>query len=114
MPTHGFLIEEGAKSVLWSSDTGPTARLWQIANSARNLQAVCIDTSFDNSLQEIADVSGHLTPQALEQELEKLDQKVPVLLHHLKPPCVELIRSEVGRLGNPDIEFLEQGKTYTF
>lgn len=114
VPTHGFLIEQNGKSVLWSSDTGPTVRLWQIANSARNLQAVCIDTSFDNSLQEIADVSFHLTPRTLELELEKLETKVPVLLHHLKPPCVDRIRAEVKQLGNPDIEFLEQGKTYHF
>ncbi len=114
VPTHGFLIEENGKSVVWSSDTGPTFRMWEIANRARNLQAVCVDTSFDNSLQEIADVSFHLTPRTLEQELEKLEVKVPVLLHHLKPPCVERIRAEVKQLRNPDVEFLEQGKTYEF
>ena len=91
VPTHGFLIEENGKAVLWSSDTGPTLRLWQIANRTRNLQAVCVDTSFDNSLQEIADVSFHLTPRTLQQELEKLEVEVPILLHHLKPPCVERI-----------------------
>lgn len=114
VPTHGFLIEQDGKSVLWSSDTGPTQRLWEVANNARNLQAVCVDTSFDNSLQEIADVSYHLTPRTLEQELEKLEAKVPVLLHHLKPPCVDKIRLEVKALKNPDIDFLEQGKVYHF
>ncbi len=114
VPTFGFLIQQDGKAVLWSSDTGPTLRLWQIANSTRNLQAVCIDTSFDNSLQEIADVSFHLTPRTLERELEKLEVKVPILLHHLKPPYVESIRSEVKKLGNPDVGFLEQGRTYTF
>ena len=114
VPTHGFLIEEGDRAILWSSDTGPTERLWEIANQTPNLEAVCVDTSFDNSLQDIADVSYHLTPRTLELELEKLDKKVPVLLHHLKPPCVKQIRTEVKALGNPDIDFLEQGKIYTF
>lgn len=114
VPTHGFLIQQDGKAVLWSSDTGPTLRLWQVANTVRNLQAVCIDTSFDNSLQEIADVSFHLTPRTLERELEKLEVKVPILLHHLKPPYVDRIRAEVKQLKNPDIGFLEQGKTYTF
>ena len=114
VPTHGFLIQQGGKSVLWSSDTGPTLRLWQIANTTRNLQAVCLDTSFDNSLQEIADVSFHLTPRTLERELRKLEVKAPILLHHLKPPCVDSIRQEVKQLGNPDIDFLEQGKVYQF
>jgi ribonuclease BN (tRNA processing enzyme) len=114
VPTHGFLIESGGSAVLWSSDTGPTRRLWEIANRARNLKAICIDTSFDNGLQEIADVSLHLTPNTLAIELEKLERRVPIMLHHLKPPCVERIHEEVAELGNPDIEFLEQGRVYEF
>jgi ribonuclease BN (tRNA processing enzyme) len=114
VPTHGFLIEQNGSSVLWSSDTGPTQRLWEIANRTPNLRAVCIDTSFNNSLQPIADVSYHLTPQTLEGELRKLEKRVPILVHHLKPPCVDRIREEVRKLGNPDIDFLEQGKEYSF
>lgn len=114
VPTYGFLIEKDGTAVLWSSDTGPTQRLWEVANRTSNLAAVCLDTSFDNALQNVADVSLHLTPQTLEQELEKLERRVPVLLHHLKPPCIERIRAEVRELGNPDIEFLEQGRVYNF
>ncbi len=114
VPTHGFLIEQDDKAVLWSSDTGPTHRLWEIANQTENLEVVCVETSFDNSLQDIADVSYHLTPATLATELEKLEKKVPILLHHLKPPCVEKIKEEVAAFGNPDIGFLEQGKVYTF
>lgn len=114
VPTHGFLIEQGDAAVLWSSDTGPTQRLWEIANQTRNLKAICIETSFDNSLQQIADVSCHLTPATLEIELRKLERRVPILLHHLKPPCIDQIKVEIARLGNPDLEYLEQGKVYHF
>lgn len=114
VPTHGFLIEQNGSAVLWSSDTGPTQRLWEIANRTPNLRAVCIDTSFDTSLQPIADVSLHLTPHTLQAELRKLERKVPVLLHHLKPPCVDRIHEEIRKLRNPDLEFLEQGREYTF
>jgi len=100
--------------VLWSSDTGPTQQLWEIANSLPTLNALCIETSFDNSMQEIADLSGHLTPRSLERELEKLERSVPVFLHHLKPPCVTAIRQQVSALANPDLEFLEQGRRYSF
>jgi ribonuclease BN (tRNA processing enzyme) len=114
VPTHGFLIEHDGAAVLWSSDTGPTRRFWEIANRTPNLKALCIDTSFDNSLQQVADLSLHLTPQTLEVELRKLERRVPILLHHLKPPCVGRIHEEVRRLRNPDLEFLEQGKEYRF
>jgi ribonuclease BN (tRNA processing enzyme) len=113
VPTHGFLIEQDGAAVLWSSDTGPTQRFWEVANRTPNLRAVCIDTSFDNALQQVADVSLHLTPRTLESELRKLEKRgVPILVHHLKPPCVAKIKEEVKQLRNPDIEFLEQGKEY--
>lgn len=114
VPTHGFLIEKDGAAVLWSSDTGPTHRLWEVANSTRNLAAVCLDTSFDNSLQQVADLSLHLTPRTLEEELRKLKVEVPVLLHHLKPPCIERIQREVRELANPAVDYLEQGRTYRF
>jgi len=114
VPTLRFLIEQDGVAVLWSSDTGPTQRLWEVANRTPNLKAVCIDTSFDNSLQDVADISLHLTPRTLEIELRKLQKRVPILVHHLKPPCVDKIHEEVRRLGNPDIEFLEQGREYRF
>lgn len=114
VPTHGFLIEQGGSAVLWSSDTGPTSRLWEIANRTPNLRALCIETSFGNAMQDVADVSFHLTPRTLAVELEKLERKVPILLHHLKPAYLDAIRAEVRALGHPDVEFLEQGKTYRF
>jgi ribonuclease BN (tRNA processing enzyme) len=114
VPTHGFLIEKDGAAVLWSSDTGPTQRLWEVANTTRNLQAVCLDTSFDNSLQRVADLSLHLTPRTLQEELRKLSVDVPVLLHHLKPPCIARIHEEVRALGNPSVDFLQQGRVYRF
>jgi ribonuclease BN (tRNA processing enzyme) len=114
VPTHGFLIEENGAAVLWSSDTGPTQRFWEVANRTPNLRAVCIETSFDNALQPIADVSLHLTPRTLVEELRKLEKKVPVFIHHLKPPCTARIREEIRQLKNPDVQLLEQGKEYRF
>ena len=64
------------------------------------------------SMQKVADISFHLTPRTLALELEKLERRLPILLHHLKPPCVEQIRIEVQALNNPDIHYLEDGKTY--
>lgn len=114
VPTFGYLIEQDGVSVLWSSDTGPSVRLWEIANAAPGLAAICLDTSFDNSMQRIADLSMHLTPQTLAAELEKLQVDAPVLLHHLKPPCIEKIFNEVQALQKPKVGFLEQGRVYEF
>ena len=114
VPTFGYLIEKDGAKVLWSSDTGPTRRLWEIANSIKDLAAVWLEVSFDNRLQPIADLSLHLTPQTVAVELRQLKRRVPVLLHHLKPTCADRIREEVKALGNPDVDFLEQGRIYNF
>ncbi len=114
VPTFGFLIEDDEGAVLWSSDTGPTRRIWEVANATPRLQAVFVEVSFDDSLQQLADESLHLTPSTLGRELEKLDVDVPVFLHHLKPAREERIRKEVAALGHGSIDFLEQGKTYDF
>lgn len=114
VPTFGFLIEENGGAVLWSSDTGPTVRLWEIGNLTRHLEAVFIETSFDNDRQRIADISYHLTPQTMRGELSKLDRSLPTYLHHLKPPCVPIIRRQVEALELPRVEFLEQERVYEF
>jgi ribonuclease BN (tRNA processing enzyme) len=114
VPTHGFLVERGSVAVLWSSDTGPTKRLWEIANSIPNLAAIFLETSFDNTMQRVADRAQHLTPHTMLAELSKLQHEVPIILHHLKPPCVDRIRLEVEALGRPDVSFIEQGRTYEF
>ena len=114
VPTHGFLIEHEGAAVLWSSDTGPTDRFWEIANRTPNLQALFIDVSFDNEMQKVAEDSGHLTPRLLEEELAKLDSSVQVFLHHMKPFCIDAIEREVAALERPGLGFIEQGKTYSF
>ncbi len=112
VPTYGFLIEDGRSAALWSSDTGATVRLWELANETPKLRALFVETSFDNARQRLADVSLHLTPRGLGRELRKLQRRVPVVLHHLKPPCVEAIRGEIAAMDLPEVELIEQGRTY--
>ena len=83
-----------------------------MANQTVKVEAICVETSFDNSMQEIADRSFHLTPMTLRRELGKLERPFSILLHHLKPPCLGEIRTEIARLKDPNLHFLEQGKTY--
>jgi ribonuclease BN (tRNA processing enzyme) len=114
VPTFGFLIEDGRSALVWSSDTGPTKRLWEVANAAAGLKGVWVDVSFENALQPIADVSGHLTPQTLAAQVQQLEADAPVALHHLKPPSVARIREEIAALGQSRLGFLEQGGIYRF
>jgi ribonuclease BN (tRNA processing enzyme) len=112
VPTTGFLVEDGEGTLAYSSDTAPTDRFWELVNKARNLKAVIVETSFPNDLQELANVSGHLTPQTLDTELRKLKRDVPVLLYGAKPRHLARIHAEVRALRRRRVAFLVQGKTY--
>ncbi len=115
VPTHAYLVEDASGSVLFTSDTGPTEEVWQVANRAANLRAVIVELSFPNRLQRVADVSLHLTPATLASELAKLTRDVPVYLYHFKPPYVDELRAELAatRLPHP-AEELRQGDVYRF
>lgn len=115
VPTHGYLVEDGQGAALFTSDTGPTEEVWQVANRTENLRAVIVEVSFPNRLQAVADLALHLTPQTLAMELAKLRRTVPVYLYHLKPPYLEELREELARTAFPHpVEELRQGEVYTF
>jgi len=114
VPTTGFIVEDKRGTIAFSSDTGPTQRFWEVVNGIKNLKAVITETSFPNELQDLARISGHLTPATLEQELKKLKKDVPVYLYGGKPKHLKTIRKEVKALKRKGLRILEQGQTYKF
>ena len=54
-------------------------------------------------MSEIADVSKHLTPATLRQEMRKFPAAVPVNLYHMKPPTLPQLRADVAALSDPRI-----------
>ncbi len=115
IPTVGFLVEDSSdSSILYTSDTGPTDRVWQVASSQANLKAVITEVSFSNDVGTLAHASGHMTPDILATELKKLTQEARVLITHTKPGHVSRIEAELKQLNLAGVEFIEQNKTYTF
>jgi ribonuclease BN (tRNA processing enzyme) len=116
VPTHGYLVEEEeGGAVLFTSDTGPTEEVWEVANRTAKLRAVIVEVSFPSRMQQVADVSLHLTPTTLAGELAKLRREVKVYLYHLKPAYVTELRDELAATRFPHpVEELRQGDTYTF
>ncbi len=115
VPTFGLLLRQGGSSVIFTSDTGPTERIWEVANTTEDLAAVITECSFPDRLRHVADVSLHLCPSLLALELAKLTRRVPVHLYHLKPPYVEEIRDELARTPLPHpVTELEQDRRYHF
>ena len=114
VPTAGFIVEDKKSAIAFSSDTGPTHRFWELVNGLKNLKAVITETSFPNELQDLAQISGHLTPATLDLELDKLERDVPVYLYGGKPKHLKAIKKQVTALKRKRLALLEQGRTYRF
>lgn len=114
VPTAGFIISDGKSSLLYTADTRPTERIWKEAKKMKDLKAVLIETSFPNRLQNLADVSGHLTPKTLSQEVAKSGLKVPFYVFHIKALFAKEIRQEIAALKNSRIRLAREGARYTF
>ena len=84
--------------VLFTQDTGPTERIWQVAKKRKNLRAIFTEVSFPNELARLARQSDHHTPQSLSREIPKMPEGVRILLGHLKPFYQEKLRQQIQEI----------------
>lgn len=110
----GYVISDGASSILYQGDSGPTTELWHLANRTAKLDAVIVETSFPNRLRDHAIICGHLTPEMLRAELSQLKVPTSVYAQHMKPQYFSEIVGELAALSDLPVLPLDQGKTYIF
>jgi len=113
VPATGFIIHNGETGFVYTGDTGPTERLWKAAREMRGLKALIVETAFPNRMAPLARTSGHLTPEMLQREIDKMPPDVPVWIFHIKPQLYEETAEELAKIDPTHIHILEQGKTYT-
>ncbi len=115
VPAVGYLVKRGKRAIIYTGDTGPSDQIWEVANQKPELKALLIETSFPNRLSEVAQKSGHLTPRLLKAELAKLQRlDLTILLAHMKPQYLPLLRKEIKQIPYPRISLLRQGARYYF
>ncbi len=114
VPTYGYLLWDERSCIVFSSDTGPTEALWSEVRRRDDLTAIFVECSFPDALAEIAEVSKHLTPATLREEMRKFPAGVPVNLYHMKPPTLPQLRADVAALSDPRIRLLDDGDELDF
>jgi ribonuclease BN (tRNA processing enzyme) len=113
VPTVGLVLSDGESTVAFSSDTSATEEFWRVCNREPRLDALLIEASFPNSLAQLAETSGHLTPAGLGRELRKLAHKdIDILAMHLKPSFRHQLVEELEALGVPRLSAMEPGREY--
>lgn len=110
----GFLIETPTGSIGYSGDTGPTQRFWEKLNERQDLRALLMEISFPDEHHKLAQVSGHHTPETLEQELHKLrdHRALPVLLYHIKPVFESRVEKELSRIRDRNLDICRLGDQF--
>ncbi|MBI5193358.1 MAG: 3',5'-cyclic-nucleotide phosphodiesterase [Nitrospirae bacterium] len=116
VPAAGYIIEKGGKRLIFTGDTGPTDKTWNEVNSVmRDMVRACIDAiiievSFPNSMEEFAIKCGHLTPGLLFRELKQLNNlPKKIFITHPKKQYYKTIKDEIKKLRMPEIEMLSDG-----
>ena len=113
VPTVGYRVTSGGKSLFYSGDTGIGLSLcWPHLSP----QLLIIELSGSNKWEAVMYEAGHLTPKSLKQELsefQKLKGYLPrVVLIHMTPCLEDDIRDEVAQVAkelNADITLAYEG-----
>lgn len=110
----GFIVSDGRSSVVYSGDTGPTERLWQIVKHREDISALVMEVAFPNRRRKLAIASGHHTPKLLEKGLRMLGNKrdLPVLLFHIKPVFQREVERDLLRIKGRNLTLLQLGDQF--
>jgi cAMP phosphodiesterase len=95
VPAVGYHLDSGAASLVFTGDTGPNEALWHTVNRIANLRYLIIETAFSNKERQLAEMSRHLCPAMLADELAKLERDAEIYITHLKPGEIEPTMLEI-------------------
>jgi cAMP phosphodiesterase len=100
-----------APAAVFIGDTGPTEEIWRVARQER-IRAIFVEASLPGDMEDLARLTGHLTPARLNGELDKLGRAnhPQIYLYHMKIQYLKEIQREVSLLGNNNIQMLSDGQ----
>lgn len=90
------------KTATWvfSGDTGPNPAFWRRVNQLDDVRMLVIETAFSRRESKLAEISQHLAPDTLAQELAQIapEKDYPIYITHTKPTETVQILVELGGL----------------
>jgi ribonuclease BN (tRNA processing enzyme) len=124
IPAVAYAIESDSGTLVFSGDTGSSVDFIKTVNQLPKLDHLIIETSFNDSEEALAKISGHLSPTLLGRELEQLNHpSAQVWITHLKPDGGQSIFDEITQsemtgatsaIDQPKIKDLKRGIKISF
>ncbi|WP_113908114.1 3',5'-cyclic-nucleotide phosphodiesterase [Aliidiomarina celeris] len=94
VPTVGYSIQDQNQHFVFCADSKSSAEFIDQLNRLPAIHTLMIECSFPDRYQQLADMSGHLTPQTLYNTVQKLLQAPQqVWITHLKPAYEDELRA---------------------
>lgn len=110
VPTVGYQVKSGGKTLVYTGDTGTTEEIWSYCSGA---DALIVEVSFPDYMRDLAELTKHLTASMLVKELEKISVLPKrIFITHPKPQYYDLILKEVENLPIAGVELLRDGSVY--
>lgn len=112
--TVGYVVKQGGHGFMFTADTGPTRRFWEVAKKEKGIEFIIADISFPDRLKKLAVISGHMTPAMLAEQLDRHGLgNMAVYVNHIKPVFLAEILDELKALNRETIVPLAQGSRIT-
>lgn len=112
VPCQAYWISDGQSQVIVCGDTTTTDELWQTANDVEGLGGILVECSWPDD--ELARLTGHMSPNLLLQDLKKLLADVPVYITHRKPGFEDAVETALRASGDDRLRFVKDGDVLTF
>jgi ribonuclease BN (tRNA processing enzyme) len=114
VPACGYGVATPSGWWIYTGDTGPNPALWATLRGRRITQLV-IETAFSDDERALAEISRHLSPSMLADELAQLDADTRVAITHVKPGEMAAVTGQIAALGlGLSIEALARGDRFQF
>ncbi|MCB1024347.1 MAG: 3',5'-cyclic-nucleotide phosphodiesterase [Acidobacteria bacterium] len=113
VPAVGFIISDGKTTFAFSGDSSEMSEFWDAVNREPRIDALLIECAFPDELIELAEISHHLTPARLKNELVKFEHsETPIYVINIKPMYYQSVLEELAKLEIQNLEILRVGETY--
>ncbi len=98
VPSCGYLINKKGQGIMITADTYELDGMLECLAAKPWVTSLVIECSFPSDMDELAQVSKHLTPKLLFEKIESLDAKdYQLYINHIKPLFEETINREIER-----------------
>lgn len=110
VPSCGYVVQKEGRKVLITQDTYLCGRIWEEINQDLDINTLIIEVSFPSTHAKLAELSRHMTPLFLAEELKNIKRESPlqIYINHLKPDFAEAIIAELNALKLP-VTVLDDG-----